>query len=827
MILGGSMALIIPSLIASGILYSMLSRSLLDISRERTVQAARDLAALVDTSLRQELYHVSTIALDPVIVQAARSGEYTAAARKLTAIHAGLPSPNYTYLLADGQGIVRADAVFQDSIGLDIHDRPYFIAAKAGTASIFGPVRARVPQGSPRTSETVVFACAPVRDASGFCGLLAAVIHIDRFLEVATSIRIGTTGYAFLVDAAGLVLLHPDDTLILAANLYDAPGMEVLAGRLSRGETGSEACVLDGVERIVGFAPIEVSGWRVVIAQDRSEVLAPINRILLVILLVAIVVLALTIGIIATLSRRISTPIERTMDLLRRITAQSEDVILIIGRDRRIMDANPAAEKILGFGSGSIVGTEPVLKNLQNVPAREIWKGLEAGRTWTGALQVARDGSTARTYTAIILPVKDRAGAIQSYIEIAKDVTNELQLEARLRQSQKMEALGAMAGGIAHDFNNILGGIFGFSELALTEKENPGQTEECIREIMQAAERARDLTRQILTFSRGTGLDLHVVSLKSLVAEALKLVRASVPATIEIRADLQSDECILAEPTQIHQVIMNLCTNAVAALEGRAGLIEVGIEDRDVDEEHARLHPGLRPGRHVLLRVSDSGKGIEPSIIERIFEPFFTTKPQGQGTGLGLSVVHGILRRLNGFIGVHSELGKGTTFDVLIPAVPAAADEARRPITAPAGGTERVLLVDDELPIVRSISPGLATLGYAITTFTDSRQALEAFTRDPGAFDVLVTDNLMPHMTGFQLARGIHGLRAGLPVVLCSGYFSREAEEEARSEGIRELLTKPLNSYQVAAAIRKAVADGAAGERSSSRTTRHDSLGVS
>jgi PAS domain S-box-containing protein len=806
MIVGGVAAVTVPCLVIGGALYGMLSRSLQEIYREKAVQVARDLAALVDTTLRQEQYSVSTLALDPVIVESLDSGDYAAASRKLVAIHAGLPSPNYTYLLADKRGVVRADAVFQDSIGLDLHDREYFIKAREGNASFFGPVRARVPQTSNRASEIVVFACAPVKGKAGFSGILAAVIRINHFMEVVSSIRIGKTGYAFLVDANGLVIVHPDEKLILTTRLSDQPGMMDMYGRLLRGDTGSEGYVFGGTEKIAGFAPISIAGWHAVVTENKSEILAPINGILVTCLLIGLALFTLGFVFVITMSRRISTPVERMLDMLQRITAQSEDAILSIGRDRKISFANPAAEKAMAAGPGGIIGREPILSNLEDTPTEEIWKTLEEGKTWRGLVRFTRDGSETLTLTAIILPVRDHGGAVHSYLEIAKDITNELGLEARLRQSQKMEALGSMAGGIAHDFNNILSGIFGFSELSLSVEGNPAQTGEYLNEIMRAAERARDLTRQILMFSRQTTLEVKAVSLKHLVTEALKLIRASTPPTVDIRSALESDSIVMAGPTQIDQVIVNLCTNAVSALENGTGSIEVGLEDRDIDEGFARLHPDLHPGKHVLLRVSDSGRGIDPAILDRIFEPFFTTKPQGEGTGLGLSVVHGIVSRLNGAISVRSEPGTGTTFEILIPAAHVAESEVSREESAHVGGSERILLVDDELPIVRTVSTSLGSLGYAVSGFTDSTEALRAFAEDPGGFDILVTDNLMPRMDGFTMARRMRERRRDIPIVLCSGYLGPETEEKARAIGIQELLAKPVSVHQLTAAVRRALA---------------------
>ncbi len=805
-ILGGVAAVVVPCVVVGVVLYETLSRSLIDIYHERSVQVAKDLAALVDTTLRQELQYVSALALDPVIADALDSGNYAGVQRKLAALQTGLPSANYSYFLADKNGIIQARAASRVSIGSDLHKREYFERAREGQASISRPAPGGLSETSDGTDGGIVLAVAPVRGEEGFRGILVAAIHASRFKDVVSSIRSGKTGYAFLVDSNGLFVVHPGPRLIMKPLIGDTPGMRSFAERMLRGETGSAEYVFVRTRKIAGFAPIEVAGWHAAFTQDRAEILAPLNSVFVICFLSGIAFLALAVGFLFAISPGISTPVERMMDMLRGVTAGSEDLILSIGNDRRIGFANPAAEKALGRPARDIVGTEPVLTNLQNIPTEQIWTRLEAGETWHGHVQVGRDASTPRTFATIVLPVRDRGRVIRSYLEIAKDVTNELALEARLRQSQKMEALGSLAGGIAHDFNNILSCIAGFSELSLSADDNPEERRGYAREILGAVDRARDLTRQVLLFSRQTKLELKAVRLTPVVTEALRLTRASVPPSIEVRSVLDSDAVVMAEPTQIHQVIVNLCVNAAHALKDMTGFVEVALEDRHVDEDQARLHPGLQQGRHVCLRVSDSGRGIDPAIIDRIFEPFFTTKPQGEGTGLGLSVVHGIVKGMNGTISVRSELGRGTSFDILIPVADAAEAAAVRMDSIPERGAERVLVVDDERAIVKVVSANLGALGYVVSAFSDSREALAAFSRDSQGFDLLVIDNLMPHMDGFLLAGRVREIRSDIPIVLCSGYFGPDAEARARAAGIQALLHKPLRTDELSAAIRRALA---------------------
>jgi signal transduction histidine kinase/CheY-like chemotaxis protein len=806
MLLSGMAAVAIPFFITGGIVYFMLSQSLLDIYSDRSAQMAKDISTLIDRSLAHELQVVQAIAGDPDIQEAAANGDYSVARTELRAQFKSMNGPNMAFLVADRDGTIRADSTFEDQVGTNIADRMYFKRARNGQASFFGPVFARAPPGSGRERQPIVVVCAPIMLPDGFAGVVATAIEVRYFVDIMASTRIGRTGFAFLTDSSGIVIVHPRSQYILSLNMYSEPGMQEIARRIMRRETGAEGYTLRGTRNIAGFAPVESTGWTALFTQEHAEIVAPVNRILLFLLGSGAVFVAIVLVIMALLSRRVSRPVERMIDLLQQLTANSQDIIVSIGLDRRITYANPAAEKHLRGGSGTLVGTEPCLTNLHGAPSDEIWKGLEEGKTWTGVIQPAALDADPPVFTVMILPVRGGTGRVESYLEIGKDVTKEFALEARLRQSHKMEALGTMAGGIAHDFNNILTGIYGYTELCLAVDGTPAEAEEYIREIMQAADRARDLTRQILTFSRQTTLEVKAIYPKHIVREAVKLMQASLRPGIQLASTLGSDAVIMAEPTQVHQIIVNLCTNAIAAIGSREGRIEVDLADIDIDEEYARMHPGLRPGPHVRLQVSDTGSGIDPAIKDRIFDPFFTTKPQGEGTGLGLSVVHGIVRRLNGTISVYSEVGSGTAFTVLVPVSLVKHADVNQAGSIPARGTERVLLVDDEQSIVRTTCAGLSSLGYAVKCYTDSAEALQAFSEHPEEYDIVVTDNVMPRMTGLELARCIRERRPDLPIIISSGFFASELEKEAARLGIQGLLTKPLGHHELAAAIRKALA---------------------
>jgi len=369
------------------------------------------------------------------------------------------------------------------------------------------------------------------------------------------------------------------------------------------------------------------------------------------------------------------------------------------------------------------------------------------------------------------------------------------QLEEQLRNAQKIEAIGTLAAGVAHDFNNIIGTIAGNTALA-RQDVGPGHSAlESLDEIYKASRRARHLVQQILTFSRKQPLLLVNQPLRPLIEEAARLLRATLPAGVDLAVSLgEGSARVLADSTQIQQVVLNLCTNAWHALHERSGRIELGLDEVQLDAEAASLLPDLKPGPHLRLRVSDNGKGMDAATLKRIFEPFFTTKPVGQGTGLGLAAVHGIVKTHSGAISVQSAPGRGSTFWVYFPVV-AATDETTQAAPAPQsalqGQGQHVLYVDDDDSLVFLVMRMLNRLGYRTSGFTDARLALEAVRANPGDFDIAVTDFNMPGLSGLDVALAISRIRPDLPVVITSGYITDALRSEAQRAGVRQLVDKP------------------------------------
>jgi len=404
---------------------------------------------------------------------------------------------------------------------------------------------------------------------------------------------------------------------------------------------------------------------------------------------------------------------------------------------------------------------------------------------------VERDGKgMARRVVGVVLDRTEHKQAEQKKEE----------LEAQLVQAQKLEALGTLAGGIAHDFNNVLSSIFGNSELALMGVESGTDVRDNLQAIVEAGIRARDLVKQILIFARQTTEEKQPVRISTIVKETLKLLRATLPTTIEIRKSIASNAATMADPTLIHQVIMNLCTNAKLAMP-KGGVLTIGLTE-ELDRPFDERPLDVESGPYLHLTVSDTGTGMNPKVMQRIFEPFFTTRESGVGTGMGLAVVHGIVKECDGAITVDSEPGRGATFHVFLPICKAADDreEEKKPL---ATGTERILLVDDEPCIVNFMTAMLERFGYFVTATTNSLEALEIFRAASDAFDLVITDMTMPGLSGDDLARRIMQIRKDIPILLCTGFSEVMREETAEAIGIKGFLMKPTDMKTLAGEIRK------------------------
>lgn len=489
--------------------------------------------------------------------------------------------------------------------------------------------------------------------------------------------------------------------------------------------------------------------------------------------------------------------------------------IKLIASDGTILDINPAGLAMIGAQPGMSVSGVKIYQFIhqEDLAAYQHFN-TEICQGASKSCRFRIIDLSGRTHTmestAVPIPGADGQGLVQ--LGITRDLTDEIErdtatktLEAQLQQAQKMEAIGNLAGGIAHDFNNILTAILGYSELVHLQAQDP-LIRRNLGQIIAAGLRARDLVKQILTFSRKHQEELKPLLLQTVLHEAMLLLRASIPSSIEIVEQID-ETCgpVLAVAGQIHQIIMNLCTNAYLAMGEESGRIRVSLKPLALTQEGQVELPGLQPNQYILLEVEDNGVGMPPEIVKRIFEPYFTTREKNKGTGLGLSVVHGIVSNHSAKIMVKSNPGQGARISIFFPQAATAHIPAGTISEEAPCGNERLLVVDDEAMLSLMLQQMLQQLGYNVTIFNNSLDALQSFKENPANFDLVITDMTMPHMSGDQLARAMLTIRPDLPILLCTGYSDRLHSHDVQVAGIREVLLKPILLNDLAWAIRQAL----------------------
>ena len=496
---------------------------------------------------------------------------------------------------------------------------------------------------------------------------------------------------------------------------------------------------------------------------------------------------------------------EKELRRLAAVVEQAYENVLITDKNGIIEYVNPRFEEHTGYAGSDVVGKRlSALKSgtYSEGHYKNLWRTIADGKTWTGRTVRKKKDGTAYEADSIVSPVRDGLGRIISTVVIERDVTEQVKLERQIRQAQKMEAIGTLAGGIAHDFNNIIAGIIGFTEMALEETQMGTPLNRRLSLVLKGAHRGRDLVKQILAFSRASEQEKKPLKISYVLDEALKFLRASIPSTIEIKKNiLTHSDVILADRTEIHQVLLNLCTNAAQAMRETGGVLELVLSDASPAIHDDGFLEEAVIGPYVKLSVRDSGCGMEPEVVERIFDPFFTTKRPGEGTGLGLSVVHGIVKRHDGLITVESVPGKGSSFHLYFPKLPM----EELPVDLQKGelarGKGRILFIDDEELLVEMNRGRLEGLGYEVTTETDPIRAFDLFRDNPDGFDLVITDYTMPQMTGIELAREMLTIRPEIPIILSSGLDELLSQEAVKEAGIREFLPKAAGKRELVKAI--------------------------
>ncbi|MGA8572710.1 MAG: ATP-binding protein [Desulfobaccales bacterium] len=477
---------------------------------------------------------------------------------------------------------------------------------------------------------------------------------------------------------------------------------------------------------------------------------------------------------------------------------------------------SPSCERISGYAAREFLQDPGLLEKIahpddQAKVVKHLHDDLSNPNPHSLIFRILTHSGEERWIAHVCQPVSTPEGRNLGRRSSNRDITRyqraraeKVELEAQLRQAQKMEAIGTLAGGIAHDFNNILSPIIMYTEIALRETGKDQELRSYLEQVLKSGKRAADLVKQILTISRRSDQQRIMLRLSPLVKESLKLLRASLPATIDIQTEIAAEwDWVLADPSEIYQVVMNLCTNAAQALEEKGGRLSVGLDKVELAREQTSCGISVPPGDYLRLSVVDTGQGMTPEVLERIFEPYYTTKGLGKGTGLGLSMVHGIVKNYGGGIQVVSDPGKGSTFEILFPLM--APDEALEPepVALMPEGKERILLVDDEPDIVAATQIILRQLGYQVTAWTDGHEALAAFQAGPEKFDLILTNLTMPRLTGFDLAREALALRKEIPILGCTGHTEPSSLDKTRGLGIREIIMKPLIPAELAGAIRR------------------------
>jgi PAS domain S-box-containing protein len=507
-------------------------------------------------------------------------------------------------------------------------------------------------------------------------------------------------------------------------------------------------------------------------------------------------------SLVNDITERINSEIN--LERIKLAIDQSFDAIGMSTAEGQHFYQNATFTQMFGYDLSEVVVMHPKKLYQDQDIADEVFETISKGDNWTGQIKMVSKNGRQIPIELRANAIKDEHGRVVGFVGIHLDITDRLKLEAKLQQAQKMESIGTLAGGIAHDFNNIMAIIVGNIELALDDVPKWNSAYSSLEEIKKASLRAKNIVKQLLSFSRKTDQEMQPIQIALVIEDALKFLRSTIPTTINIHPNiLTTDEMILADLTQINQIIMNLCINASHAMEQTGGDLNVIVAKMVLDDKSARDYPGLKSGDHVKIIISDTGPGIDPEIIDQIFDPYFTTKEVGKGSGMGLAVVHGIVKSHRGAIVVESSQGKGTIFIILFPLIKEKQMVDTKATMDIPRGNETILFVDDEISIIKMVQRMFERLGYKVETATTPEEALDRFSLNPDHFDLVITDMTMPQMTGVKLSEKLKDIREDIPIIVCTGHSNLVDEEKAKEMGLAAYVMKPIDMQKTAQTIRK------------------------
>jgi len=514
--------------------------------------------------------------------------------------------------------------------------------------------------------------------------------------------------------------------------------------------------------------------------------------------------------------RKIENAFREERDRVQSYLDIASVMFIVIEKDQKVALINKKGCEVLGYAEKEIIGKnwfDHFLEPTEIDSVKEIFNQLIAGQIEPVEYyenHILNKKGAKRLIAWHNIYLRNRSGDIIGTLSSGEDITDKkiaeeerAKLEAQLIQAQKMESIGTLAGGIAHDFNNILSSVIGYTELAMDETERGSSVHDKLNDIFNAGKRARDLVKQILTFARQSEKELKPIQVSLIAKEVTRLIRSSIPTTIRIEQSIESDSLIMGDPSQVHQIFMNLCTNSAHAMEEEGGVLTVGLEDVFLDKEFVRLHKDLKPGNYLQITIADTGIGISEEHIHSIFDPYFTTKGPGEGTGLGLAVVHGIVKSYGGEITVRSESREKTAFIIYLPIVETGEKITPFSLEELPGGNERILCIDDERAIVEMDRQTLERLGYSVTIETSGLRAIEIFKQKPDSFDLVITDMTMPDITGDRLAQTLKDIKPDIQVILCTGFNKKIAQKKAGELGVEALILKPTSRDDLARTVRR------------------------